>query len=244
MENPREVRIDGETVRRPRKPWTETVHALLRHLRELDLPVPEPLGLDESFEYVSLVAGLGGDEAWPDGVSVEGARSLGRLLRTVHGGTREWTPPVGALWSVPHDSGPIICHGDPKPGNVAWIDGQAVGLFDWDAARPGTPIDDLAYALLWTTPIDADPPTPEYSAAEAALRRERAAALLEGYGWSGPLDVVEVAVRRHELAIDEVEWLGARGHEPHASWVAQGWPGRWRDLLPSMRVAAGSAFVD
>lgn len=240
----REVRIDGETVRRPRKPWTETVHALLRHLREHDLPVPEPLDLDDRFEYVSLVSGLGGDEAWPDGVSVDGARSMGQLLRTVHQATLGWTPPAGAQWSVPHESASTICHGDPKPGNFAWIDGQAVGLFDWDAARPGAPIDDLAYALLWTAPIDVDPPTLQYTASEGRLRRERAEALLEGYGWSDQLDVVDVAVRRHELAIDEVEWLGERGHEPHASWAAQGWPGRWRDQIPTMRVAARSAFVD
>ncbi|GAA1491538.1 phosphotransferase enzyme family protein [Brachybacterium sacelli] len=244
MPEPREVRIDGDTVRRPRKPWTETVHALLRHLREQDLPVPEPRGIDDRFEYVSLVPGLGGDGAWPDGVSADGARSLGRLLRRIHDATRGWTPPADAQWSVPHGSASTICHGDPKPGNVAWIDGRAVGLFDWDAARPGAPVADLAYALLWTTPIDVDPTGLQVTAVEAALRRERAAALLEGYGWSGPLDIVDVAVRRHELAIDEVEWLGERGHEPHASWVAQGWPGRWRDLLPTMRVAARSAFID
>lgn len=242
MPEPREITLLGKTVRRPRKPWTETVHALLRHLREQDLPVPEPLGIDDRFEYVTLVAGVAGDEAWPDGVPADGARSMGRLLRAVHDATRAWLPPTEAQWSVPHSPGTIICHGDPKPGNVAWLDGRAAGLFDWDAARPGDPFDDLAYALLWTIPLNAVPRDGQPSATEQARRRERAEALLEGYGWSAPLDIVDAAVRRHELAIDEAEWLGERGHEPHASWAAQEWPTRWRHDLDALRSAGRRAF--
>ena len=241
MTDSREITIDDGTVRRPRNPWTETVHALLRHLRAAELPVPEPLGIDEHVEYVSLVPGLDGDAAWPDGVSVDGARSLGQLLRRVHDATADWTPPAGATWSVPHGAGAVICHGDPKPANAAWVDGRAAGLFDWDAARPGDPIDDLAYALLWTVPLNGDPSI-LVTEPEAALRRERAAALLDGYGWTEPFDVVELALRRHELAIREVEWLGAQGHEPHAEWLAQGWPRRWRDDLGALHRAGRQIF--
>ena len=241
MTESREITIDDGTVRRPRTPWTETVHALLRHLRAAELPVPEPLGTDEHFEYVSLVPGLDGDTAWPDGVSVEGTRSLGQLLRRVHDATADWTPPAGATWSVHHSAGAVICHGDPKPANATWVDERAAGLFDWDAARPGDPVDDLAYALLWTVPLNGDPSIP-VTGSEAALRRERAAALLDGYGWTGPFNVIERALRRHELAIREVEWLGAQGHEPHAEWLAQGWPRRWRGDLEALHRAGRQIF--
>ena len=241
MTESREITIDDGTVRRPRKPWTETVHALLRHLRAAELPVPEPLGTDEHFEYVSLVPGLDGDTAWPDGVSVEGTRSLGQLLRRVHDATADWTPPAGATWSVHHSAGAVICHGDPKPANATWVDERAAGLFDWDAARPGDPVDDLAYALLWTVPLNGDPSIP-VTGSEAALRRERAAALLDGYGWTGPFNVIERALRRNELAIWEVEWLGAQGHEPDAEWLAQGWPRRWRDGLEALHRAGRQIF--
>ena len=45
---PDPVRIVGRTVVRPARPWTPSVHALLRHLRARGLhhEVPEPL--DES----------------------------------------------------------------------------------------------------------------------------------------------------------------------------------------------------
>ena len=146
MAEPREITIEGGTVRRPRTPWTETVHALLHHLRAAELPVPEPLGIDESFEHVSLVPGLDGDSAWPDGVCVDGARSLGQLLRRVHDATAGWTPPRGATWSVPHSNGAVICHGDPKPANAAW-----------DAARPGEHVDDLAMPCSGRCPSTACP---------------------------------------------------------------------------------------
>lgn len=42
------VRI-GESVHRPSGPWTETVHAFLRHIRAKGFEgAPEPLGFDES----------------------------------------------------------------------------------------------------------------------------------------------------------------------------------------------------
>lgn len=223
----RTVSIEGTVVRRPRKPWTETVHSLLRHLHAEGVPVPQPLDADDLYEYVTLVPGDAGDDAWPAGqLPPEAARSLGTLLRRTHDATVGWAPASGARWSVPCTPGPVICHGDPKPANVAWVDGQAAGLFDWDAARPADRLSDVAYALLWVVPVTA----------EAArdpdgwqTRRSRAEALLDGYGWDGPLDVVDVATARQEQAIQEVLWLGERGHEPHATWVSEGWPTTWRE---------------
>lgn len=243
MQEPREVLVGDDVVRRPRKPWTRTVHGLLRHLHSQNLPVPLPLRLDERYEYVGFVPGTAGDHVWPEGVSVEGARSLGALLRRIHEATRDWTPPRDAVWSVPHAPGPVVCHGDPKPGNFAWRGGRAVGLFDWDAARPGRPLDDLAYALLWTVPLNEAPAVrAARQDGDAVTRRARAAALLDGYGWDRPLDVVEAALARHERAIEEVRHLGAAGHEPHAGWAQAGWPERWRGDLDALRAAGRLVF--
>lgn len=232
----RRIEIVEGVVRRPMKEWTPTVQALLAHLHGRGLPVPEPLGYDDRLEYVRLLEGDAGQDAWPHQVSLNGVRSAGALLREIHDATRDWQPPADAVWSVPHQGGPVICHGDPQPANLVWRDGRAIGLFDWDAARPGDPLDDLAYALIWLTPFTADPvQLARRGFTEPPDRRARAAALLDGYGWTAPFDVAEAAVRRHELAINEVVWLGERGHEPHAGWLAEGWPARWREGLPAMR---------
>jgi Ser/Thr protein kinase RdoA (MazF antagonist) len=130
----------------------------------------------------------------------------------------------------------VVCHGDPQPGNFAWRDGEVVGLFDWDAARPAAPISDVAYALLWFTPVNADETELRRRGHAAKFnRRARADVLLEGYGWDQPIDVIEAAVNRHVQAIDEVALLGSQGHKPHASWVAEGWPDRWRAGIADLR---------
>lgn len=230
----------GDVVLRPAKPWTGTVHHLLRHLRDRGLPVPEPLGVVDGVERVGLVPGDAGQDAWPHQVHLDGVRSAGRLLRRVHDATRSWVPPTDAVWSVPVEGGPVVCHGDVQPANTAWRDGVAVGLFDWDGARPAQPLSDVAYALEWLAPFESDPselrrrglpPEPP--------RRARIDAFLDGYAWEGPLDVVDAVLARQQRAIDEVVHLGSAGHEPHATWASQGWPARWASKLEVTRSLAG-----
>jgi Ser/Thr protein kinase RdoA (MazF antagonist) len=236
MGKARSVRIRGEVVIRPRKPWTPTVHSLLAHLHARGLPVPEPLGYDDQEEQVRLVPGEAGVDAWPHQLELAGVRTAAALLRQVHDASADWQPPADAQWSVPFTPGPIVCHGDPQPADFAWCHGQAVGLFDWDGARPGDPGGDVAYALLWFTPFNADESELRSRGFEGSPdRRARAEAFLDGYGWTQPIDVVHAAATRHAQAIDEVVWLGEGGHEPHSSWVAAGWPGRWRAGLDAIR---------
>lgn len=232
MSAARTVRVEGDVVLRPAKPWTPTVHALLRHLHAAGLPVPEPLGIAACVERVTLVPGDAGDAAWAHQGSTASVASTGRLLRRVHDATRSWDPPADAVWSVPAESGDVICHGDPQPPNMTWRDGVAVGLFDWDAARPAAPSSDVAYALEWSTPFSTDLDGLHARGLTAEVdRRARIHALLDGYGWEGPLDVVDAVLARQQRAIDEVVHLGRLGHEPHATWVAAGWPARWTAKL-------------
>lgn len=229
MAGDRRVSIHGGVVRRPVSPWTETVHSLLAHLYAAGLPVPEPLGVDGSHEILRLVPGDAVELAWPHQSSLSGVRSAGSLLRAIHVATQSWTPPPAAQWAVPSEGGPVVCHGDPKPTNMAWRDGVASGLFDWDMARPASEVSDVAYALYWLAPFDVDEAErqrrhlPETRDATARIE-----ALLDGYGWTGPLDAMRAVADRRAQAVDEVVYLGERGHMPHAAWVDAGWPDRWR----------------
>lgn len=234
MGTPRRVEVVGDIVRRPAAEWTGTVHSLLQHLFDVGLPVPEPLGIEAGLETVRWLPGDAGEDAWPHQLTDGGVRSAGKLLRTVHDETLSWSPPTDAVWAVPAepDSVGVVCHGDPKPTNMVWRDHRAVGLFDWDVARPAPRLSDVAYALAWISPFYED---------QAALLQRglppdvdvmaRAEAFLDGYGWSEPLDVFAAVTARRRQAIDEVDHLGERGHEPSATWVAQGWPDRWRHAM-------------
>ena len=206
---------------RPAAPWTRTIHSLLAHPVAQGLPVPEPLELDADHEVVRLVPGDIVEDTRSHEVSVDGVRSAARLLRQVHDATRTWRAPVDAVWSVPAEEGSVICHGDPKPANMAWRAGNAVGLFDWDSARPAEPLRDIAYAVHWFAPRDSE----GFSA--------RVDALLGGYGWEGTFDPVgDVRLRRFQ-AIDEVEYVGRAGYEPQRTWVEEGWPEVWRSEMYS-----------
>ncbi|MFC8896586.1 hypothetical protein [Streptomyces cinereoruber] len=59
------VRV-GDTIRRPVQPWTETVHALLRHLEEVGFPcAPRVLGFDEAGrEVLEYMEGESGPAGW------------------------------------------------------------------------------------------------------------------------------------------------------------------------------------
>ncbi|GMA27159.1 phosphotransferase [Arenivirga flava] len=212
MVDHREILIDGDLVCRPRAAWTETIHALLHHLRASDLPVPEPVRVDEVYEYVRLVPGDAGADAWNHQVTTDAVASAGALLRRVHDATATWRPPRWALWAVPAEGGSIICHGDPQPANFAWRDAAAVGLFDWDVARPAERLSDVAYALERLAPFETDSAELRRRGFGDDLdRRARIDAFLDGYGWQEPIDVVDVVIGRQERAIDEVRWLGERG---------------------------------
>ncbi|MGX5715520.1 phosphotransferase enzyme family protein [Arthrobacter sp. MAHUQ-56] len=236
MGQTREVRINQNVVERPAKPWTPTVHALLKHLHGSGLPVPEPISIRGGLEYVTLIPGEAGVDAWDHQLSHESVRSAGQLLRRVHDATVGWEPPADVKWAVPFSAGDVICHGDPQPANFAWRDGVAVGLFDWDVARPGDRLSDVAYALEWFTPFEDDPTELRARGFDETLdRAARIRAFLDGYGWDGPLDVVSAVTARQKTAIDEVVYLGSLGHQPQSEWVAAGWPDRWTAKLATTR---------
>jgi Ser/Thr protein kinase RdoA (MazF antagonist) len=230
----RGIEIVGGVVRRPAAEWTPSVHALLRHLVDAGMPVPEPLEIADGVETVRWLPGRAGEEVWPHQTSLAGVRSAGVLLRAVHDATLTWSPPDDAVWAVPAEPGSagVLCHGDPKPPNMTWDRNRATGLFDWDDARPAPRLSDVAYALQWIAPFFED---------DAELRRRglptevdvmaRAEAFLEGYGWSDPIDVLAAVTARRRQAIAEVTHLGRRGFEPQATWVAQGWPERWLSAM-------------
>lgn len=161
------VRI-GDTVHRPTGPWTPTIHAYLRHLREAGFTAaPEVLGFDEkNREVLTYIHGqtwgdaISPDEpktdlvtirAWPD--STRSDRSLaevGRLYAALHRAARGFRPerPIWREYELPFRPDEIVTHGDAGPWNVVYDGWQPVGLIDWDSAQPRRPIDDLA-AIAW-----------------------------------------------------------------------------------------------
>jgi aminoglycoside phosphotransferase (APT) family kinase protein len=161
------VRI-GSTVRRTRSPNSDYVADLLRHLRTVGCAAPAYLGIDEegrdSFELIEGVT-----TSHPLERSPGAHAAAGRLLRELHDATAGH-PLAG--------DAECVVHGDPGPFNTICREGLPVCFVDWDEARPGERLSDLAY-MAWTWCIHD---WPNYAVEQQAWRL---CELRDGYGGVG-----------------------------------------------------------
>jgi Phosphotransferase enzyme family len=174
------VRI-GDTVRRPMRPMTATVHAYLRHLHARGFTAaPFPLGTDEQGrEVLTFVPGDVPREPLPPHCAGEGVLvALARLLRRLHGAAQGWDPPAGAVWGtlpgaqVPLPATPeLVGHADYCPGNVVFRGGLPAALIDFDLARPTTRLAEVGNALRHWVPLrDPQDRPPGFRELDAARR--------------------------------------------------------------------------
>ncbi len=55
-----------------------------------------------------------------------------------------------SVWPLPARNEPALLHGDFWPGNVLWSEGRLVAVIDWEDAKLGDPLADLANSRLET----------------------------------------------------------------------------------------------
>lgn len=209
------VRV-GDTVRRPRRPFTATVQAFLAHLHERGFTAaPAPMGYDGAGrEVLSFVPGDVPREPLPDwATSIEVLVELARLVRRLHDAAESWCAPADAVWgSLPGSAAPgvvplfdvpeLVSHMDYCPGNVVFRQELPVGLIDFDLARPTTRLVDVLNALYWWAPL-LHPADRAPGLVEADVPA-RVAAFADAYGLSAEqrAQMVPAAMRRaHNLHI-------------------------------------------
>jgi hypothetical protein len=192
------VRV-GDTVRRPSGPWTPAVHELLDFLAAAGLPrIPRVLGIDDrGREILTFLPGRVleiGRETLCDAQ----VRSAMRWLREFHAvvasfprDSRRWRFAERAL-----EPGEIVCHHDSAMYNMAFDGDELSGVFDWDVAGPGIPLDDVAI-FAWNTAVLF----PDADADEVAhLLRT----IADGYGGLDPHAVLDRVVVRMTDAADRI----------------------------------------
>ncbi|WP_153506174.1 NUDIX domain-containing protein [Cumulibacter manganitolerans] len=218
------VRI-GDTVRRPTGPWTPAVHAVLTHLRRV-AQTPDVLGDDaRGREVLSYIPGA---TIRPDTDDLTDAQiaSCGRVLREIHDALATFRPEGELTWRYGTrrlDDGEVVCHNDPGAYNWAFRGDEAVGLFDWDMAGPGDPLDDLAF-LAWTS-------VPLYRDIQPARIAHRLAVLAAAYGTYSPVVLLDAARRRMRVACERIAAGIDRGDPGMANLAKVGEPARTRDRL-------------
>jgi aminoglycoside phosphotransferase (APT) family kinase protein len=207
-------------VRRAAGPWTETIHALLRHVRARGVTeVPEPLGRDEQGrEMLGFVAGdvhhypLPGF-MWDDAVLAAAAR----FLRRYHDATVDFRP-ARACWRLaPRAPAEVICHNDFAPYNLLFRGRTLAGAIDFDTAAPGPRAWDLAYLAYRLVPLTA-PGNPDAPATPEADRNRRLELLCATYG--PPADAAAVAATVPERLDALRAFTLDRGLQDHAALYA------------------------
>ncbi|MCR6689215.1 aminoglycoside phosphotransferase family protein [Cellulomonas sp.] len=201
------VRVGG-TVRRPTGPWTPAVHELLAFLADEGLPcVPRVHGVDERgreiLDYLPGHVVPVGEEELTDAQLTSAAQWLREYHRVVAGfprTARRWRFVERAL-----APGEIVCHHDTAMYNLAFDGDDLVGVFDWDVAGPGLPLDDLAM-LAWVSPL-------LFPDDDAGRMAHGLHVIARAYGGTDPAVLLRHVERRMTDASDRIE-AGQRAGDP------------------------------
>ncbi|WP_043618942.1 phosphotransferase [Nonomuraea candida] len=223
------VRVD-DTVRRPVRAWTASVHELLRHLERKGFQgAPRVLGIDaEGREILTYIEGetMGEAPVWPWWTRTEETLvQVAEWTRAYHEAVADFVPSAAARWRTGGRWAPgmIIAHNDASPFNAAWQAGRLTGFFDWDFAGPVTPESDVAWMAHAWVPLYA-----RHVAALEGLRDfdSRAARLrlfLDVYGYTGdPQAVVREIQARMRVRVAQIRRYGVSGDGLYAKLLRRG----------------------
>ena len=197
--SPGVVRI-GNTVHRPVRRSTTTVHAVLRHLEQAGFSgAPWVLGFDDAGrEVLTYLEGeTAGEAPWPAWVSSDEALvQVGSWLRRLHDATVNFVPPEDAVWFAGSTwrPGVVIGHHDAAPYNAVWRRGELVGFVDWDIAGPSSREFDLAYSALMWVPLLAPGSAWPIASRPVEEQYRRLHLLLDAYGYDDDCSALREAV--------------------------------------------------
>jgi hypothetical protein len=222
----RVVRVGG-TVHRPRGPYSEAVHLLLRHLELSGFEgAPRVVGRYRDTEVLGYIDGVAANPPEPEwALSDDALYSVAVLLRDYHRHARTFAIPDDLAWQRPVPAewrGGLVTHNDPHPANVIFRDGRAVALIDFDLAAPGSVAFELAVAACFWAPL-RDERDIDDSRHGRALQRFRL--LLDGYGAPPELrrDVVRATPAANAWISDIIEDGQRAGHPAFtAEWATWG----------------------
>jgi Phosphotransferase enzyme family len=181
------ARRKGDVVLRESGPWTTSVHAFLRYLREVGFTnCPEVLGTgfaDDGRETLSFVRG---ESANPGAWSDEAISSIGTVLHDLHRRGASFSPPDDATWrpclsrDLPGEH-PTFGHGDLGPWNVV-VEGASASFVDWDFSGPVDARWELAESTWLNCQLHDDDVADRCGLPGPAERARQVRYMLDAYG--------------------------------------------------------------
>ena len=213
----------GEVVRRQLSAASPAVHELLGYLGRLEVPLmPRLQRSDERYEYLSFLPGKAVFRPWPAAVLNNAwLTDLGTWLRTYHGAVHGFRIKGTFIWG-PTEPGAemLVCHGDLGPWNCLHQGGRLSGIIDWDSARYGHPLDDVAELALEAVPLHNRLKDTSGEVSKS-VREARLNTFCQAYGVSVQ-SVLEHVPIYLQMVIDDTLELAVRGTEPFAAFERGG----------------------
>lgn len=225
--NVNSVALKDNVVRRKLTAVSPAIHQLLKHLEANNFPcVPTLLDRDENYEYLSYFPGEPIFRPWCDAIKTdEFVAQLGKWLKNYHNVVADFRlkGDVQFNWGLTlPKSDTIVCHGDLGPWNCIQQNGKFQGIIDWDLARYGYAIDNVAECVFEFIPFH--PNLEEITGdkiSDASLSR-RLEVFCEAYGDLNPDDILEhIPVYLTHMNAD-LRKQASLGVEPFVSFVAGG----------------------
>ncbi|MDE2839374.1 MAG: phosphotransferase [Chloroflexota bacterium] len=184
------VQRQGNVILRHARPWTPTVHSLLRHLEEVGFSgAPRVVGSGFAPDGRETLSYIEGEFTHPWPWSIEGAAGVVHLLRKFHEATASYRPPSHAVWPPWFGrslGGPnrIIGHCDVAAWNIVARSGLPVALIDWETAGPVDPMIELAQACWLNAKLFDDDVAEREGLPSLEVRARQLRAIVDAYGLS------------------------------------------------------------
>jgi hypothetical protein len=235
------VRV-GDTVRRPVRPGSAAVRALLGHLEAVGFDgAPRYLGTDEQGrDVVSYLEGEVPLPPYPAWAMTEQALlDLAHLTRRYHEATASLDRNAVDGWALDWADaagGPVVCHNDLFPENVVFRDGRVVAFIDFDMAAPGRALWDVAIAVQEWAPLHAPDARIAHSRDLDGVARFGRFARAYGVTPDEAVEAVELVFTERAHSIAHIREQIASGN---ASWIAY-----WNDTDGDERDRRDDAWLD
>lgn len=221
------VFLKGNVIRRKLTAVSPAIHQLLRHLEAKNLPsVPRLIDRDRNYEYLSYFPGESITRPWCESFKTKRFMiQLGVWLRDYHMAIADFRLKGNAKfnWGISQPQpDTIVCHGDLGPWNCIQHSGNFQGIIDWDLAKYGYAVDNIAELIFEFVPFRPNLKETMGKEASDKVLFKRLEAFCQAYQHIEPNEVIrQIPIYLTQMNQD-LRQQASLGVEPFASFVARG----------------------
>lgn len=221
------VFLKGNIIRRRLTAASPAIHQLLKHLEAKNLTsVPRLIDRDKNYEYLSYFPGESITRPWCEAVKTNKFMAqLGMWLRDYHHAIAEFRLEGDAKfnWGISQPrSDMIVCHGDLAPWNCIQQNDNFQGVIDWDLAKYGYAIDNIAELIFEFVPFRPILKGTMGEGVSDKILFERLEAFCQAYQQIEPDEVIEYIPIYLTQMNRDLKQQASLGVEPFVSFVARG----------------------